>query len=322
MRASRLLSTLLLLQTRGRMAARELADEAGVSVRTVYRDIDALSAAGVAIYGEAGPGGGYELIDGYRTRLTGLTSDEAGALFLAGMPGPAAELGLGALLTAAELKVLAALPPGLRASAARVRERFHLDAPGWFRERERPHYLADIAAAVWEQRPLRVRYRGRDEDRDLEPLGLVLKAGVWYVVARADGSMRTYRVSRINHLDVLEGTFQRPDDFDLEGYWRTSSEAFMARLYSGRVTVRLSPRGVELLTLLLDRWVAQCAAESTAPSDAHGWTRVVIPVENIEIAATQLLQFGAEAEVLAPPELRRRMVEAARAMATRYGEEW
>jgi predicted DNA-binding transcriptional regulator YafY len=320
MRASRLLSLLLLLQTRGRLTARELADEAGVSVRTVYRDIDALSAAGIPVFSEPGPAGGFELVDGFRTRLTGLTPGEASAIFLAGMPGPAAELGLGALLATAELKVMAALPPGLRESATLVRERFQLDAPGWFRDGDQPQHLADVAAAVWDQRPLRVVYQGREGAgwRAIDPLGLVLKAGVWYVVAQGDSGLRTYRVSRIEDLEVISGTFQRPPDFDLEGYWRSASDAFMTRLYSGRVLARLSPRGLALLPHVVDTWVASTVLASAAAPGPDAWVQVEIPVESDDIALTQLLQFGPELEVLAPEGLRRRIAEAARNTAAIY----
>jgi len=169
MRASRLVSLLLLLQARGHRTAAELAEELEVSVRTVYRDVQALAESGVPIYAERGPGGGVRLVDGYRTRLTGLTTDEAEALFLSGVPGPAAELGLGTVVTAARLKVLAALPPELRTRAGRVAERFHLDAPGWWQHTDPVPCLGELASAVWETRAVHIRYR-RDDRVERRPL--------------------------------------------------------------------------------------------------------------------------------------------------------
>ena len=188
MRASRLLSLLLLLQTRGRMTATELSERLEVSVRTVYRDVEALSAAGIPVYADRGPAGGYRLLEGYRTRLNGLTAEEASSLFLAVLPGPAAELGLGEVAATAELKLLAALPPEPRGLARRMRERFHLDVPGWYHAGEETRFLADAADAVWRQRPLRMTYQRWGPsvvERTVHPHGLVLKAGTWYLVARA-----------------------------------------------------------------------------------------------------------------------------------------
>src|ERR671918_2376332 len=177
MRASRLVSLLLLLQTRGQLTAAELARELEVSVRSIHRDVEALSEAGVPIYAERGPHGGIRLVDGYRTRLTGMTPDEAEALFLSGLPGPAAELGLGTVMTAARLKVLAALPAEMRSRASRLVERFHLDAAGWFRGAEAVPHLGTLAEAVWESKALEIRYRRGDRivDRRIDPVGLVLK---------------------------------------------------------------------------------------------------------------------------------------------------
>src|SRR5215831_18193775 len=186
MRASRLVNVLLLLQTRSRMTAAELAEELEVSVRTIYRDVEALAEAGVPIYAERGPHGGVRLVDGYRTRLTGLTDSEAEALFLSGLPGPAAELGLGTVVAAARLKVLAALPPELRTRASRISQRFHLDAPGWFQTSESAPHLQTLSEAVWDNRTIEIDYPHEDGPvtRRLDPLGLVLKAGIWYLVAR------------------------------------------------------------------------------------------------------------------------------------------
>ncbi|SHH01823.1 helix-turn-helix transcriptional regulator [Streptoalloteichus hindustanus] len=320
MRASRLLSILLLLQTRGRMTAQELADELEISVRTVYRDMDSLSAAGVPVYADRGRTGGYQVLQGYRTRLTGLNTDEAESLFLAGAPGPASELGLGSVLAAAQLKLLAALPPELRSRAGRIRERFHLDAPRWFND-ETPARLAEVAEALWNQRPLQVRYRlwdGENEvTRRVEPLGIVLKAGTWYLVARSGENLRTYRVSRLLEMSVLEGHFERPEDFDLVAYWRSWTERFETGMYRDQAVVRLSPRGMQML-FLLGSVVSKLAKESAGPPEPDGWVEVKLPIESVQHAEVDLLRLGAEVEVLAPQELRERITDTARAMTRLY----
>ncbi|MCS7481801.1 helix-turn-helix transcriptional regulator [Umezawaea endophytica] len=323
MRASRLLSLLLLLQSRGRMTAQELADELEVSVRTVYRDVEALGAAGVPVYADRGPAGGYRLVDGYRTRLTGLTTEEAESLFLAGLPGPAAELGLGTVVAAAQLKLQAALPPELRSRAGRVRERFHLDTPGWFRHSDETPNLTTIADAVWHQRRLDVRYRrwgGKAVEvrRTVDPLGLVLKAGVWYLVARSDGDLRTYRVARVLEITTTDDHFDRPADFDLTAFWEDWSEGFEQRMYGVRVTVRLSPEGVRRAGYLLGVVAARALRASDAEPAADGWTTVELPTESLDHAEPDLLRLGPHVEVVGPPELRERMAASVAAMAKVY----
>ena len=250
MRASRLVSILLLLQSRGRMTAAQLAAELEVSVRTVYRDVESLHEAGIPLYGDAGHRGGYRLLDGYRTRLTGLNAAEAQALFLSGLPGPAAELGLGPVLEAAQLKLLAALPPGLGEQVGRVQARFHLDAPGWYSAPDEVPLLPAVAGAVWHGRALQVRYRRwkepTDVDRRLEPYGLVLKAGRWYLVA-APGP-RTYRVDQILDLRVLEEEFGVPDGFELARYWQGYLADFRANLHRADAVVRLAPAAAARLS--------------------------------------------------------------------------
>ncbi|MER6952111.1 YafY family protein [Nonomuraea sp. NPDC000554] len=323
MRASRLLSLLLLLQTRGRMTATDLAEELEVSVRTVYRDVEALSAAGVPVYADRGPAGGYQLLDGYRTRLNGLTAEEASSLFLAGLPGPAAELGLADVAANAELKLLAALPPEPRSHAARMRERFLLDVPSWYRGADDAPHLGEVAEAVWERRPIRMTYRrwGRQEvERVLNPYGLVLKGGSWYMVAApAGGSPRTYRVSRILTLCTLPGHFDGPAGFDLAAFWREYSKEFRERMYKAEAVVRLAPGMDDLFAYTMGADVVAAALAAAGEPDAEGWLTLTVPIESITHARWLLLRMGAAVEVLGPPELRSLMAEAVAELGKMYG---
>jgi predicted DNA-binding transcriptional regulator YafY len=319
MRASRLLSTLLLLQTRGQLTAAELAQQLEVSVRTIYRDVEALSEAGVPIYTERGPHGGIRLVDGYRTRLTGLTSDEAEALFLSGLPGPAAELGLGTVVAAARLKVLAALPPELRSRATRLGQRFHLDAPGWFRSSEAAPHLQSLANAVWDDRRIRIGYdRGdRAVERLLDPLGLVIKGGVWYLVALADGQPRTYRVSRVLSVSLDDAHFERPEAFDLATFWTETTAAYEARADRIEVRLRVEPGHISWLGDALGEDVLQTAIPLDEP-DPEGWTHLRLVAEWPRDVHGRILAMGAYVEVLDPPELRERLIGSARDLLGRY----
>jgi predicted DNA-binding transcriptional regulator YafY len=319
MRASRLVSLLLLLQTRGRMTAGELAEELEVSVRTVHRDVEALSEAGVPIYAERGPYGGIRLVDGYRTRLTGMTADEAEALFLSGLPGPAAELGLGTVVTAARLKVLAALPPELRTRASRLVERFHLDASGWFQAGEPVPFLAVLSEAVWDARRVEIDYERGDRvvRRVIEPVGLVLKAGVWYVVAMIEGAARTYRVGRVVGATALEERFERPEGFDLAAFWAESSAAYEREAPRVDVTIRVRADRVDSLRGRVGDRVVDAAVELPA-EDPDGWRHLRIRLDWPEEVPGHLLAVGPDLVVLEPVEIRERMVALARATLERY----
>ena len=319
MRASRLVNLLLLLQNRGQMTAAQLARELEISERTVFRDVEALSASGIPIYAERGPHGGIRLVEGYRTRLTGLTQDEAGALFLSGLPGPAAELGLGTVMIAARLKVLAALPTELRARANRLVERFYLDAAAWFRADQPVPHLATLAEAVWESRVVRIAYDRGDEvtARMVEPLGLVLKAGIWYVVARRDGEIRTYRASRVRSLELHDDRFERPPDFDLAAYWLESSAAWERDVPRLEVEVRVDPAYLDALAEQIGAETFD-AAEQLDAADPDGWTRLRLRLTYPHDAPGRLLGLGAHLEVLGPPEVRQRVVALARGVLTRH----
>jgi predicted DNA-binding transcriptional regulator YafY len=320
-RASRLLSLLLLLQTRGRMTAQQLADELEVSVRTIYRDIDALNGAGVPLYGDAGHAGGYQLLGGYRTRLTGLTAAEAETLFLSGLPGPAAELGLGSVLAAATLKLRAALPASLRENADRLSERFYLDAPGWYRRTEDVPFLPLVASAVWDRQLIAVRYRRwkdpEEVERTLEPHGLVLKAGTWYVVARCEGAFRTYRIDQIVAAQECGRAFDRDSGFDLQTYWQSYLSDFHERLYTAHALIRVSPGGIPRLRSLLSAAVAT-AVHNDGVTGPDGWTTARVPIESPEQAIRDFFRLGADIEILEPAGLREQAARTASAIARLY----
>ncbi|MEU4826642.1 YafY family protein [Actinomadura sp. NPDC023710] len=320
MRAARLISAVLLLQSRETMTAAELACELEVSERTVYRDMEALSAAGVPVYADQGRGGGYRLVGGYRTRLTGLTREEAEALFLSGLPGPAGDMGRADALAAAELKVLAALPRALRDAPSRANQRFHLDAPGWFGESGPPPLLRDLARAVWDDETVELRYRRKDSEvtRTAEPYGLVLKNGTWYLVARTGGGHRTYRVDRVAAVRPTGAFFRRDEDFDLAGHWRVQAAAFVRSVLREEATVRLSPTGMRILRYAVEPYAARQAAAAAGEPDERGWVVTTLPVESTAVAVSELMRLGPEVEILAPPELREWMAGNAARLAELY----
>jgi predicted DNA-binding transcriptional regulator YafY len=305
------------------MTAAELGQELEVSVRTIYRDVEALSEAGVPIYAERGPHGGVRLVDGYRTRLTGLTADEAEAVFLSGLPGPASELGLGTVVAAAKLKVMAALPPEYRARAGRIAERFHLDAPGWFQASEDLPHLETLAGAVWQNHLVRILYRrgerGGIVERQVEPLGLVLKGGVWYLVARVETNIRTYRVSRMLEVAVLSERFERPDDFELASYWDGSTTAYEQGADHVEMTVRMAPERLEAFAELAGSRAMEAGTRGPDP-DIPGHVRLTVTFDWIDAAVGAALRLGADVEVLEPEWLRRSIFESASAIVARYAE--
>lgn len=319
MKASRLLSILMTLQAKGLVTAQFLAEECEVSIRTIYRDIDALSAAGIPVYADRGPEGGYRLIDGYRTRLTGMTAQEAEAVLLSGLTGAAADLGIGALLASAQRKLLAALPADLRANAERISSRFHLDAPGWFGEAEQPPHLPAIAKAIWDQRMISIRYRSwkNEKQRLVAPLGVVLKGGAWYMVGQVSGKLATYRVTRILDFSVADRRFERPDAFDLADYWSESTRRLDEEMHPNEATIRLSPVGLQLMEPFLSPY-ARARARIAAGQEGDDWRTIVLPTGSVWETAGIFLRFGAEIEVLAPPEMRDRMAEMASAILQRH----
>jgi predicted DNA-binding transcriptional regulator YafY len=320
MRADRLLSILMLLQARGRMTAQQLAEELEVSVRTIYRDMDALSTAGVPVYAERGPGGGCTLLDSYRTTLTGLTQDQVRALFMISIPAPLVELGVGADLKAALLKLSAALPTSRRSDEERVRHRIHLDSAAWFQASEPVPHLQTIQRAVWEDRRLHVTYLLPFDAQGewlVDPYGLVAKASTWYLVCARNEHVRALRVSRILKAQVTGESFERPAGFDLAAFWRAWCEDVESGRSSYPVTVRVAPDFIPWLPRFFGEQFRD-ELEQANPPDATGRIELRLSFETLEDARTRILAVGGGVEVIAPQALRDSVADYARQTVALY----
>ena len=338
MRSDRLLSLLLILQARGRVTAPVVAAELEVSVRTVYRDVEALSAAGVPVWTEQGRGGGIALLPGYRTDMTGLTADESRALVaLTGRAVPD-DLGMGTALAAAVHKLVAAVPASHRPAAEQARDRVLVDHTGWYRRSAPAPHLTTVQEAVWADRRLRVRYRHGDGEAAgylLDPYGLVVKAGVWYLVAAHRGRARLFRVDRLLAAEVVEAAARRPDDLDLaaEGARLRADVERPRDLVAVRVRVRDDLVQMVLRVTRGQRTAGEALptstdadstdADSTAPTtsaDPGGWQTLTLNFRAPGAAVWALLGFGGGIEVLEPAAVRELLIETARAALTRHAE--
>lgn len=320
MRADRLLSLLMLLQTRGQMSARELASELEVSERTIYRDVTALSASGVPVYASRGPGGGVRLIEEYRTTLTGLTPDETRALFTMSIPAPLVQLGMDEKFKGALLKLSASLPDTRRADEEQTRQRILLDSSWWFQSQQDVPCLQTIQQALFQDHPLKIKVKwdffNTEFEQNAEPYGLVAKANIWYLVYERGGTPHVTRVSQIVEAEIMPGNFKRRPEFRLDAYWEKwcreyeSQPPFCAR-------VRVAPEALPMLAEYVgDR--ARGQLPRSLASDADGWVTLDLPFESLIAARSRLLGLGRAVEVLEPESLRKSLVDFARQIVTFY----
>lgn len=320
MRADRLLSMLMLLQTHRRLTARKLAAELEVSERTIYRDVVALNSAGIPIYTESGPGGGIALIEDYQTDLTGLLPQEVHALSMLNIPEALVSLGVGQELKAALLKLAAAVPPSLRATQAQTHNRLHLDATWWFQADEPMPHLQTIKDAVWQDRLLQISYQGEFNtigQQIVAPYGLVAKASLWYLVYALSGRLRVRRVARIISAEMLSESFTRLADFDLNAFWQTWCADYEKDRPLFEVKARVAPNLADRLPKLLQGNLRDLLNTPPVIPEA-GWHIMNLHFESFEAARTQLLSFGGAVEVLEPLALRTSLADYAQQIQKIY----
>jgi predicted DNA-binding transcriptional regulator YafY len=318
MRADRLLSIVLLLQTHGQLSSRTLAERLEVSERTIHRDMEALSVSGIPVVAERGSSGGWSLLGEYRTNLTGLNEAEIQSLFVMQPPKLLADLRLKKASEGALLKLLAALPAMYRQGAEQARRRIHIDTGGWSKTEETVPLLPVLQEAIWSERKLRftyVRGPGCDEvEREVDPLGLVAKGSAWYLVAAVDGQTRSYRISRVSRAQVLEQPATIPAGFDLATFWEQSTTSFKSALPNYVAKFRVAPDAFLRL-----RFAGRFARVGDAvETDQDGWIRVSVGFDVEEIACEYALSFGSKLEVLEPRSLREKVIAAAQQVIDFY----
>jgi predicted DNA-binding transcriptional regulator YafY len=314
----------MVLQIKGRATAQELAERLEVSERTIYRDIEALSVAGVPVYAERGPGGGCVLAEGYRTNLTGLSEDEVRSLFTPGATAILTDLGANKTLEAALLKLLATLPSSHRANVERTRQRLYMDTVAWYHSNEPVPFLRDVQDAIWQDHRILLSYRkgnGELVERDVDPLALVAKAGIWYMVAVSRGDLRVFRVSRIRDVRPIHELCQRPANFDLEQFWAQWSLEFedKVKMPVYTLTLRVSPVLVSILPQLRGEGIHR-VIEAAPPPDDEGWITIPLEFGSFEHARGYVLGLGPMVEVIEPQELREGVKQFAAGIVEFYRE--
>jgi predicted DNA-binding transcriptional regulator YafY len=318
MRADRLLSIVLLLQTNRQLTSRALAERLEVSERTIHRDMEALSVSGIPVVAERGSNGGWSLLGEYRTNLTGLNEAEIQSLFVTQPPKLLADLRLEKASEGALLKLLAALPAMYRQGAEQARQRIHIDTAGWARQEESVPLLPVLQEAIWSERKLRFSYqRGpdcNDVEREVDPLGLVAKGSAWYLVAGVAGEVRSYRISRMSQAQVLDQACVAPAGFDLAAYWEQSTTAFKTALPNYVAQFRVSPDAFLRL-----RFAGRFArVGDTVETDVDGWRRISVGFDVEEMAVEYALSFGTKLEVIEPRSLREKVIAAAEEVVEFY----
>ncbi|MFK9091452.1 helix-turn-helix transcriptional regulator [Bacillus salipaludis] len=320
MRADRLMNIMILLQNRGKMTAKELANELEVSDRTILRDMDALSNAGIPIVSDRGKEGGWRLLDNFRTRLSGLNKDDIKSLFLFPSGKLLEDLGLNSQALDTRQKLLAAIPGTYRDEAQAMWERIHIDSSTWRQSKEKMHALKTVQQAVWESKKLNIHYEqadGEQKERLIEPLGLVAKGNKWYLVASRNGELRNYRVSRIHTAKVESDTFRRPINFNLAAYWEQSKVEFIQSLPKYDVQVEIHPVIIKRLNFT-GKFVQVIKTENT---NGDKWIPATLRFNDKQEAIEFILGFANKIKVLSPKDLPSKVVSLAMSVIDFYSNE-